>query len=235
MTWRRTRWAAAGLLLSLGLAWLWPHCSGLFDPQTLVNDLNRLGPWREVVFVAIHVVAAAFALPGAVVAIAGGAVFGTLWGTIWSVLGATLGASIAFGLARIWGQPWCHDRLRPDRPWPQWPRHQWPRHQRPLAWLNQQLQARAFWCVLTLRLTPISPFSLMNLLLGLTSVRFIPYLGGTLLGIVPGTLAYSWIGAAGLTALSHGALLPLAGALGFLALLSALPLVLGRPRPDCSQ
>lgn len=214
------RWFAVGLL-ALGMAGLWPHRDLLIDPQALVDCLNGLGSWRVAAFLAIHTVAAALALPGAVVAIAGGAVFGTLWGTLWSVLGATLGATVAFGLARRWGQP------------------QNRRYRRPLAWLNQQLQAQAFWCVLTLRLTPISPFSLMNLLLGLTSVRFIPYLSGTLLGIVPGTLAYSWLGAAGFTALSSGAMLPLVGALGFLALLSALPMVLGRSKPgyptDCSN
>jgi uncharacterized membrane protein YdjX (TVP38/TMEM64 family) len=207
------RWFAIGLLLALGMAGLWSHRELLIDPQALVAGLNGLGPWRVVAFLAVHTMAAALALPGAVVAIAGGAVFGTLWGTLWSVLGATLGATVAFGLARLWGSP-------PSR------------YQRPLTWLNQRLQAQAFWCVLTLRLAPISPFSLMNLLLGLTSVRFVPYLGGTMVGIVPGTLAYSWLGAAGSTALSSGAVLPLAGALSLLALLSALPIVLGRPKAN---
>ncbi|MBE9137629.1 TVP38/TMEM64 family protein [Nodosilinea sp. LEGE 07088] len=209
----RLRWVGLGLGLAIAVSWLWPHRALLLDPQALVAYLNQLGPWRIIGFLAIHVAAAALALPGAVVAIAGGAVFGTLWGTVWSVLGATLGAAVAFCLARLVGQPWCRD---------------YGRNPRPLAWLNQQLQAQAFWCVLTLRLAPISPFSLMNVLLGLTSVRFMPYLGGTLLGIVPGTLAYSWLGAAGLTALSDGVFLPLVGALGLLALLSMLPLVLGR-------
>ncbi|MEO1068515.1 MAG: TVP38/TMEM64 family protein [Cyanobacteria bacterium J06638_6] len=209
----RWRWMGLGLVLALAGGWLWPHRALLLDPQALVVYLDQLGHWRTLGFLAIHVAAAALALPGAVVAIAGGAVFGTLWGTIWSVLGATLGAMVAFGLARSLGQPWCRG---------------YGRHQRPLAWLNQRLQAQAFWCVLTLRLAPISPFSLMNVLLGLTSVRLVPYLGGTLLGIVPGTLAYSWLGAAGMTALNDGMFLPLAGALGLLALLSTLPLVLGR-------
>jgi uncharacterized membrane protein YdjX (TVP38/TMEM64 family) len=181
----------------------------------MVDCINQLGHWRELAFLAAHVVAAAFALPGAVVAIAGGALFGTVWGTVWSVLGATVGAAIAFSLARTCGQPWCQRQFR---------------HQRPMAWLNQRLQTEAFRCVLTLRLAPISPFSLMNVLLGLTSVRFMPYLGGTLVGIVPGTLAYTWLGAAGFTALRGGAVFPLAGALGLLALLSALPLVLGRAK-----
>ncbi|PZU92810.1 MAG: TVP38/TMEM64 family protein [Leptolyngbya sp.] len=209
------RWFAIGLLLALAVAGLGPYRELLVDPQALVAGLNGLGPWRVVAFLAVHMLAAALALPGAVVAIAGGAVFGTLWGTLWSVLGATLGATVAFGLARLWGLPSSR------------------RYQRPLAWLNRRLQAQAFWCVLTLRLAPISPFSLMNLLLGLTSVRFVPYLGGTMLGIVPGTLAYSWLGAAGSTALSSGAVLPLAGALSLLALLSALPIVLGRPKANC--
>jgi uncharacterized membrane protein YdjX (TVP38/TMEM64 family) len=211
------RWGALGLLGALAAAGLWPYRSLLLDPQALALALDRLGPWQVAVFLLAHGVAAAFGLPGAVVAIAGGALFGTLWGTVWSVLGATLGAAIAFQLARTLGQAWCQRRLQ---------------HHRPLAWLNQRLQAQAFWCVLTLRLTPISPFSLMNLLLGLTSVRFWPYLGGTAIGIVPGTLAYSWLGAAGVKALRGDSLLPLVAALGLLAVLSALPVVLGRVRSD---
>lgn len=200
-----------GLVLAIAAGGLWPHRELLLNPQALVHGIDQLGHWRIAGFLAAHVVAAIFALPGAVVAIAGGAIFGTLWGTVWSVCGATLGAAFAFGLARLLGQPWCQARGR---------------GRRPLRWLNQQLQAQAFWCVLTLRLAPISPFSLMNILLGLTSVRFMPYLGGTLLGIVPGTLAYSWLGAAGFTALSGGATIPLAGALGLLTLLSALAFAL---------
>ncbi|HSM83853.1 MAG TPA: TVP38/TMEM64 family protein [Nodosilinea sp.] len=215
MRFPRIRWAAVGLLLAVAVGGLWPHRLLLLDPQALVTYLHQLGPWKAVGFLAAHILAAALALPGAVVAIAGGALFGTLWGTAWSVLGATLGATVAFGLARLIGQPWGQ---------------RWGQHQRPLAWLNQRLQSEAFWCVLTLRLAPISPFSLMNVLLGLTTVRFVPYLGGTLLGIVPGTLAYSWLGAAGFTALNGGAVLPLAGALALLALLSSLPLWLSRPK-----
>lgn len=216
---RALGWARVGLLLGLlpGLAgaWLWPQRSLLLDPQGLAGALDALGPWQTAGFLLTHVGAAAFGLPGAVVAIAGGALFGTLWGTVWSVLGATAGAAIAFGLARTLGQAWCQRRLQ---------------HHRPLAWLNQRLQAQAFWGVLTLRLAPISPFSLMNLLLGLTSVRFWPYLGGTLIGIVPGTLAYSWLGAAGINTLRGDSPLPLVAALGLLALLSALPLMLDRSK-----
>jgi uncharacterized membrane protein YdjX (TVP38/TMEM64 family) len=217
MHWKHLHRLGLGLLLALATAGLWPHRALLLDPLPLIQVFNQLGQWRTVGFVAIHVVAAALALPGAVVAIAGGAVFGILWGTVWSVLGATLGAVVAFGLARQLGPTW--GRLREPQP-------------RPLAWLNQRLQAQAFWCVLTLRLAPISPFSLMNVLMGLTTVRFLPYLGGTLLGIIPGTLAYSWLGAAGFTALSGGAMLPLTGALGLLALLSALPMAIAQNSPD---
>ena len=215
---RHLRWLGLGLLLVLGTAGLWPHRTLLLDPQPLVAYLDQLGHWRVVVFLAVHVVAAALALPGAAVAIAGGTVFGILWGTVWSVLGATLGAAAAFGLARRLGRTWCQRRYR-----------------RPLAWLNRRLQGQGFWCVLTLRLAPISPFSVMNLLLGLTRVRFVPYLGGTLLGIVPGSLAYSWLGVAGYTALSGGAVLPLVGALGLLGLLSALPIAMGRGSQENSK
>jgi uncharacterized membrane protein YdjX (TVP38/TMEM64 family) len=65
----------------------------------------------------------------------------------------------------------------------------------------------------------------MNFLLGLTQVQLRPYALGTLLGIIPGTMAYTWLGVTGIAALHGGSKLPLILCMGCLTLLSVLPLL----------
>jgi uncharacterized membrane protein YdjX (TVP38/TMEM64 family) len=79
-------------------------------------------------------------------------------------------------------------------------------------------------CVLTLRFTPISPFNLVNFLFGLTPIELKPYVTGTFFGIIPGTLAYTWLGASGARALRGDGVIQLVLALSLLAILSAMPI-----------
>ena len=119
-------------------------------------------------------------LPLSVVTIAAGAVFGLGRGVPAVVLGATLGAVLAFGFGRVLGRDTAQ-RLAGRR----------------LDSLDALLQRRGLTAVLVVRLMPVLPFTAVNYLSGLTSVRFVSYLLGTALGIVPGTVAYVAIGAYG--------------------------------------
>jgi uncharacterized membrane protein YdjX (TVP38/TMEM64 family) len=182
-----------------------------------VERLDQLGPWREAGFVAAHIVATVLGVPGTLLVVAGGAMFGVAWGTLWSVLGATLGAIAAFALARYCLRRWCQRRFQ---------------HSPSLSQINAMLNGEAFWCVLALRLAPISPFNVLNFLLGLTPVSSRAYTLGTALGIIPGTALYTWVGAAGGQALSQRTWMPLAFALSGLAALSLTPLLLRRRQPS---
>lgn len=144
-------------------------------------------------------------LPLSVVTIAAGAVFGLGRGVPAVILGATLGAALGFCLGRVLGRDTVQ-RLAGRR----------------LDSLDALLRRRGLSAVLAVRLAPVLPFTAVNYLSGLTSVRFASYLLGTALGIVPGTVAYVAIGAYGRKPgswpflIALGALTALAGA-GLLA------------------
>ncbi|MEL6469987.1 MAG: TVP38/TMEM64 family protein [Cyanobacteria bacterium J06623_4] len=185
----------------------------LFDRAILTQFFADAGPGGICLFICAHVVANAVGVPGTLLVIVGGAVFGLWWGTVWSVLGATLGAIAAFLLARYLLYDWFKRRF-----------HHRPFYQK----VNTTLCDNALSCVLTVRFSPVSPFNVVNFVFGLTRMPVRPYAIGTLIGIIPGTLAYTWLGVTGAEALSGGSLRPLIVCLILLTLLSAIPLVIQR-------
>ena len=195
----------------------------LFDHQALVqffsaSEYDGMSPSHLSIglFVLAHVVANAVGIPGTLLVVVGGAVYGLWWGTLWSVIGATLGAIAAFWLSRYLLHDWFKRRF----------------HHRPLfKKLNHTLCRNALGCVLTIRFSPASPFNVVNFVFGLLPVPLGPYALGTFIGIIPGTLAYTWLGVTGKEAFSGGSLLPLFCCLLGLMLLSALPIFIRRHQP----
>ncbi len=198
-------WAAIGRSLAL-----------IFNRQTLIQFFSSAdtSPVRSVLlFLAAHTIANTIGVPGTLLVVVGGAVYGIWWGTVLSAIGATMGAIGAFWVARY---------LMRDR-------FQKKFAHRPLfKKLNETLCTQGLGCILLIRFSPVSPFNVVNFALGLTPVSIRAYALGTLIGIVPGTLAYTWLGVTGAEALSSGDLLPLFCCLVVLMLLSALPLLIQR-------
>jgi uncharacterized membrane protein YdjX (TVP38/TMEM64 family) len=215
MNWKATaRSPFFYFLVGLGIAFLLCHFTPLrllFDQGALVMKLHMAGHWGIALLILAHIFATALGIPGAVLVIAGGAVFGLVWGTIGSVVGATLGAILAFSIARFLMREWVEQRFG---------------HHPALKKLNQMVGCNRFNCVLSLRFTPISPFNLVNFLFGLTPIDLKSYAIGTFIGIIPGTIAYTWVGASGARALRGEGTVPLLLALSLLALLSLLPIML---------
>lgn len=195
------------MVMNLGLAKL------VFDDTLLVNELHHWGQFAPAGFVLIFSVALALGFPGNLLAIAGGTFFGLLWGTVWSLVGSTLGAVIAFCVTRYvlggWGRRWFDTSPLLKR-------------------LNRTIARYPFSVVLFTRFSPLSPFSLVNFLFGLTPVNLPTYTVATFLGLIPLTLAYSWVGVAGRAALTGGDRVSFYCALIFLTILSLLPIVLKR-------
>ncbi|HEV7462457.1 MAG TPA: TVP38/TMEM64 family protein [Methyloceanibacter sp.] len=129
-------------------------------------------------FIVLYAVTVALSLPGgAVLTIAGGFLFGWLLGGVASIVGATIGACAVFLIARSSLGDVLAARAGP-----------W------LSRFRQGFQEDAFSYLLFLRLVPIFPFWLVNLAPGLLGVNFATYVVTTILGIIPGTFAYSLAG-----------------------------------------
>jgi uncharacterized membrane protein YdjX (TVP38/TMEM64 family) len=129
-------------------------------------------------FIALYAATVALSLPGgAVLTIAGGLLFGWLLGGVASVVAATIGAVTVFLIAKSALGDVLAARAGP-----------W------LSRFREGFQEDAFSYLLFLRLVPIFPFWLVNLAPGLLGVSFATYVVTTILGIIPGTFAYSLAG-----------------------------------------
>jgi uncharacterized membrane protein YdjX (TVP38/TMEM64 family)/rhodanese-related sulfurtransferase len=170
------------------------NMSALRWPLGLVLDVAALQTWVEaagpagpLLFIALYAVATVLFLPGAVITLAGGALFGPLWGTLWNLTGATVGAALAFLIARTLGADWVARRMGPR-----------------LQRLGDGVAAEGWRFVAFVRLVPLFPFNLLNYALGLTRISFMSYVAASWAFMLPGAFAYTWLGHAGREALADG-------------------------------
>ena len=183
----------------------------LFDHENLIGLLEGLPCCIAGLFLGLYITLTVVGIPGTVLTTAGGILFGLSWGTFWSVLGATLGALGAFWAARYICRDWATKKFRENTL---------------LKRIHKATRQNPLTLVLALRFAPITPFNLLNFLFGLTPIHWLPYTLGTFIGIIPGTILYTWIGVSGKNALSGGDRLPFFFALTALCVLSILPPIL---------
>lgn len=201
-------------LLVGAVAWGLVHRTEL-DVTAVETCVRSYGIWAPVVFACLYVVATVLFLPGSVLTIVGGMLFGPLWGTFYSLTGATVGATIAFLIARYLASEWVA-RKAGGR----------------LKHLIDGVEAEGWRFVAFTRLVPLFPFNLLNYALGLTRIRLSHYVLASLICMLPGGLAYAYLGYAGREATTGGAQAVKAGmiALGLLAMAAFLPRFIGRLR-----
>ncbi|WP_413206564.1 TVP38/TMEM64 family protein [Rhodospirillum sp. A1_3_36] len=147
--------------------------------EAIQSWVDRHGVLAIGLFILLYFVAVTFSLPGALwMTIIGGYVFGTLAGTIYVVLGATLGATAIFLLARyVLGDGW-KDKVSGKM----------------ARRMERGFRSHAFSYLLVLRLIPLFPFWLVNLVPAFVGVPTRTYVLGTVLGIIPGTAVYASVG-----------------------------------------
>jgi uncharacterized membrane protein YdjX (TVP38/TMEM64 family) len=153
--------------------------------------VDGLGVWGPVVFIIGYALAAVAFVPGSLLTLAAGAIFGLAQGFVYVFCAATLGASAAFCVARYLARGAIERRLAGN-----------PR----FAAIDRAVGAQGRKIVFLLRLSPVFPFNLLNYALGLTRVRFIDFFVASL-GMLPGTLLYVYYGklAGDVAALAGGA------------------------------
>jgi uncharacterized membrane protein YdjX (TVP38/TMEM64 family) len=144
--------------------------------QGWIKGLGLIGP---LVFVLIYVIATVLLIPGSALTLAAGAIFGLWVGAATVIVGANLGALCSFLLAKT--------RLR-DKV------QEWAAGNPKFAALDRAIGQNGFKMVALTRLSPAFPFTLLNYLLGLTSVRTGSYLLANLLGMLPATFLYVYFG-----------------------------------------
>lgn len=186
---------------------------GRINPAAIETWIDDLGVWGSIAFVTAFAFGTVGFLPGALFGLAGGMLFGPLWGTMLNLLGATVGASLAFLTARYLASDWVKRRT-----------------QGPLKKIVQGVEKEGWRFVAMTRLVPLVPFNLLNYALGLTQIPFTVYILTTALCMLPGTLAYTWLGHAGRGALTgdEKAIQYALLGLGALAVIAFLPHLIAR-------
>jgi uncharacterized membrane protein YdjX (TVP38/TMEM64 family) len=144
--------------------------------------ISGLGTAGYLVFYAVYVVATLLFVPGAALTIAAGFLFGLWRGALTVSAAATTAAALAFLIARHLARGAVEARARKDRRF---------------TAIDKAIGGRGWKIVALLRLSPAVPFSLSNYFYGLTAIRFWPYVLTSWLAMLPGTVLYVYLGAAG--------------------------------------
>lgn len=138
---------------------------------------TSVGPWFPLAFLAAHIVVTVFPFPRSAFTLAAGLLFGPVIGVPLAVLASTISAVIALLLVRAAG--WQLSRLV--------------RHPR-VDSLDARLRERGWPTIVSMRLIPAVPFSVMNYAAGVSAVRVLPYTLASFVGLIPGTSAVVILG-----------------------------------------
>jgi uncharacterized membrane protein YdjX (TVP38/TMEM64 family) len=157
----------------------------------LLEWVESLGSWGPVLLVIIYILGCLLFLPGSLLTIGAGFIFGLVVGTITVSIGSTLGAGAAFLLARTVLRKWVSEKIA-----------SLPRFQA----LDKAVGREGFKVVLLTRLAPLFPFNLLNFIFGITKVSFWDYMLASWIGMLPGAVLYTYIGTAAhsITAVATG-------------------------------
>ena len=170
------------LVLLIALAALTWKLSTWLTPQQLQQALQQTGGWAPALYIGLFILLPAFFFPVAVLALAGGLLFGLWWGSVYTFIGAVLNCARMFLLARYVGRSQVQ-RLVEQKLSPQWQRR-----------LQMADGKEGFLLLIILRLIPAVPYNLINYTFGLTGISFSSYLLASAIGIIPGTFAFINIG-----------------------------------------
>ena len=148
--------------------------------EVLAQGVSRVGEMGPLFFFWFFVVACVFFLPGSVMTLSGGAIFGPVWGVLFSLVGATIGATIAFSISRYLAADWVERKASS-------------RGRR----LKRGVDAEGWRFIAFVRLVPLLPFNILNYALGLTRIPISHYIFATFFAMAPGAIAYPYVGFAG--------------------------------------
>ena len=195
-----------------GAALLCWYLGTLVSPQELQTALQGLGSGAVVGYILLFTVLPAFFFPVAVLALAGGLLFGLWWGSLYTFLGAILNCTLMFFLSRYVGRRQV-EALIEKKMNPVW--------QQRLHSLNS---SGGFLLLIILRLIPAVPYNLINYAFGLSSMSYSTYILASAIGIIPGTFAFINIGDKALAVTSPDFWI----AIGLLVLLLVVTAALGK-------
>jgi len=144
-----------------------------------IDWVGQLGPWGPIIFIAIYIAAAVLFIPGSVLTLGAGAVFGVVWGSIYVSIASTLGATAAFLVGRYLARDAIARKIEGNERF---------------AAIDKAVAGEGWKIVGLTRLSPVFPFTLLNYAFGLTQVKLWHYMLASWIGMMPGTIMYVYLG-----------------------------------------
>lgn len=144
--------------------------------------VESLGVWAPIAFIAGYIFFTVMLIPGSILTMAGGALFGLAEGTLYAAFGAVIGATSAFLISRHLARGKFEEKLAGNETLAM-----------KFAAIDQAIAAQGGKIVLLLRLSPVFPFTYLNYALGLTRVRLRDFVWASV-GMLPGTFLYVYYG-----------------------------------------
>ncbi len=207
------------LLIITGIIIAYTHRT-LFNGDFLQQWLKEAGALAPLLFVCIYTISTILFLPGSVLTISGGILFGPVMGTLNNLAGATCGAVSAFLITRTSASSWVQKKVGGR-----------------IKVLLHGIENQGWQFVVFVRLVPLFPFNLLNYAFGLTKIKLLHYTLATLLGMVPGTFVYTYIGYTGREAIggSEGISQKIIISFSLLAVLIFAPYFIKRIKKDAER
>jgi uncharacterized membrane protein YdjX (TVP38/TMEM64 family) len=155
----------------------------VFDVQQLIREaldwISSLGPWEGVFFVALYVLATVLFLPGFILTLAAGVLFGVVWGSVAASVASIAGATLAFLIGRYLARDWVAKRIEGNEKFEA---------------IDQAVAGEGWKIVGLVRLSPVFPFTLLNYVFGITKVSLKDYFLASWIGMLPATVMYVYVG-----------------------------------------
>ncbi len=147
--------------------------------KQILESVSTLGPWGPILFVTLYILASVFFIPGSVLTLGAGAIFGVFWGSVYVSVGSTLGATAAFLVGRYFARAAISRKIDGN-----------PR----FAAIDKAVAVDGWKIVGLTRLSPVFPFTLLNYAFGITRVSLRDYIVASWIGMMPGTVMYVYLG-----------------------------------------
>ena len=154
-----------------------------YDIQQLLKQvletISSLEKWAPVAFITVYIVATVLLLPGFILTLGAGFLFGVGWGSVFVSISSILGATCSFLIGRYVARDWVAKKMQSHEKF------------QPV----DEAVAREGWKIVGLtRLSPIFPFNLLNYVFGITQVSLRDYFLASWIGMMPGTVMYVYVG-----------------------------------------
>lgn len=150
--------------------------------QLLINALDwikTIGPWGPIAFIIIYILATVLFLPGSLLTLGAGLLFGPIFGSIYVSVASTIGATCAFLVGRYLARGWVSQQIEGNENFKA---------------IDEAVADEGWKIVGLTRLSPIFPFNLLNYAFGVTQVSLRDYFFASWIGMMPGTVMYVYLG-----------------------------------------